>query len=255
MSRYRKIEARIWNDAKFAALSDRGKLVFLFLLTHPNLTMLGAMRATIPGLAAELGMDAKAFRQAFGEAFAKGMVKHDEAAAFMWLPNFLRYNKPESPNVVKAWPHALELVPECALKHELNQQLKAFAEGMTEGFSKAFTEAFAKTMPNQEQEQEQKQTCVAGAPRAFTRPTLEEVRAYCQERHNLVDPEAWLNHYTANGWRVGRNPMKDWRAAVRTWETSGKTNSKSSNSVAVPNHYVPASKKAREQRNPVEVMQ
>jgi hypothetical protein len=228
VARYRKIEARIWNDAKFAALSERGKLVFLFLLTHPNLTMLGAMRATIPGLAAELGIEPKAFRQAFGEAFAKGMVKHDEAAAFVWLPNFLRYNKPESPNVVKAWPDALELIPECALKHELNQQLKAFAEGMTEGFTKAFAEAFPKTMPNQEQEQEQKQeqkkTYGASAPHVFKRPALEEVSEYCKERGNSVDPRAWFNHYEANGWKVGRNAMKDWKAAVRTWETNGNSN-------------------------------
>ena len=55
----------------------------------------------------------------------------------------------------------------------------------------------------------------------FTPPTLEDVRAYCQERKNNVDPERWLDHYTSNGWKVGRNPMKDWKAAVRTWERSG----------------------------------
>lgn len=55
----------------------------------------------------------------------------------------------------------------------------------------------------------------------FTPPTLEEVREYCQERKNSVDPERWLDHYTSNGWKVGRNPMKDWKAAVRTWERSG----------------------------------
>ena len=49
-------------------------------------------------------------------------------------------------------------------------------------------------------------------------PTLEEVTAYCQERNNNVDPERWFNYYTSNGWKVGRNPMKDWKAAVRTWE-------------------------------------
>ena len=54
----------------------------------------------------------------------------------------------------------------------------------------------------------------------FTPPTLEDVRAYCQERKNNVDPERWLDHYTSNGWKVGRNPMKDWKAAVRTWERS-----------------------------------
>lgn len=52
----------------------------------------------------------------------------------------------------------------------------------------------------------------------FTPPTLEDVTAYCRERGNSVDPKRWIDHYTSNGWKVGKNPMKDWRAAVRTWE-------------------------------------
>jgi|GEM_PF-3914123 len=54
----------------------------------------------------------------------------------------------------------------------------------------------------------------------FTRPTLDEVRAYCQERGNGVDPEKWMNHYEAKGWKIGSAPMRDWKAAVRTWEKS-----------------------------------
>ena len=58
-------------------------------------------------------------------------------------------------------------------------------------------------------------------------PTLEDVKAYCQERGNRVDPERFIDYYTANGWKVGKNPMKDWKAAVRTWERSeSKMNSK-----------------------------
>jgi hypothetical protein len=49
-------------------------------------------------------------------------------------------------------------------------------------------------------------------------PTLDEVKAYCNERNNRVDPERFIDYYTANGWKVGKNPMKDWKAAVRTWE-------------------------------------
>ena len=58
---------------------------------------------------------------------------------------------------------------------------------------------------------------VAKAP-TFKKPTLEEVKAYCQERNNVVDAEKWIDHYTANGWKVGKNPMRDWKATVRTWE-------------------------------------
>ena len=67
MAIYRKIDTRIWNDAKFNALSPNGKLAFLFILTNPNMTALGAMRATIEGLSAELRIPAEAFREVFGE--------------------------------------------------------------------------------------------------------------------------------------------------------------------------------------------
>ena len=52
----------------------------------------------------------------------------------------------------------------------------------------------------------------------FTPPTLDEVKEYCRERGNGVDAEKFCAYYGANGWRVGKNPMKDWKAAVRSWE-------------------------------------
>lgn len=55
---------------------------------------------------------------------------------------------------------------------------------------------------------------------AFKRPTVEEVEAYCVERGGKVDAQKWFDHYTANGWKVGQNAMKDWKAAVRKWERS-----------------------------------
>lgn len=55
----------------------------------------------------------------------------------------------------------------------------------------------------------------------FAKPTLEDVQAYCLERGKGVDAQKWYDYYSANGWKVGKNPMKDWKAAVRTWERSG----------------------------------
>ena len=52
----------------------------------------------------------------------------------------------------------------------------------------------------------------------FCRPDVQQVAAYCRERGNQVDAQRFVDYYTANGWRVGKNPMKDWKAAVRTWE-------------------------------------
>lgn len=52
----------------------------------------------------------------------------------------------------------------------------------------------------------------------FVPPTAEEVRAYCQERGNGIDPILFVDFYEARGWSAGRGKMKDWKAAVRTWE-------------------------------------
>ena len=57
----------------------------------------------------------------------------------------------------------------------------------------------------------------------FTPPTVEEIKAYCTERKNKVDPEQFYDFYTSKGWLVGKTKMKDWEASVRTWERSTNT--------------------------------
>lgn len=56
----------------------------------------------------------------------------------------------------------------------------------------------------------------------FQKPSLDDIRAYCISRGNNVDPEQFLNFYESKGWMVGKTPMRDWRAAVRTWEKREK---------------------------------
>lgn len=52
----------------------------------------------------------------------------------------------------------------------------------------------------------------------FAPPTIEEVKSYCEERKNKVDAEKFMAFYTSNGWKVGKNPMKNWKAAIISWE-------------------------------------
>lgn len=64
-------------------------------------------------------------------------------------------------------------------------------------------------------------------PTRFTPPSVDEVRAYCQERKNQVDPERFVAFYESKGWMIGKNKMKDWKAAILTWER-GDGNGKAS---------------------------
>ena len=75
-------------------------------------------------------------------------------------------------------------------------------------------------------------------PRAsrFTPPSVEEVRVYCQERQNGVDAQRFVDFYTANGWSQGRGkPIKDWKAAVRTWE--GREDKPAQRDISSPDSY------------------
>ena len=67
---------------------------------------------------------------------------------------------------------------------------------------------------------------IGGKAKRFIPPTIQEVQSYCLTRNNQVDPERFIDHYTSNGWHVGKNKMKDWKASVRTWE-KGNTNATS----------------------------
>ena len=67
----------------------------------------------------------------------------------------------------------------------------------------------------------------AETPKRFTPPAPEDVRAYCKEKGYNIDPEQFCDFYASKGWKVGNQPMKDWRAAVRTWVKRHKAESSS----------------------------
>jgi len=264
MARYRKIDPRIWCDAKFRSMSPAGQYVFLYLLTHPALTMIGAMRATVEGLAAELGWPLilpqskglpkglpkglgegfpKGFAEAFGEGIERGMVWHSPEAAFLALPAFIKYNPPDNPNVVRGWRAIVDLLPECELRNQYFQRIRAHIEtlpkGFAEGLPKGFGEGFQEPLPQPyakpgagtgagtgymsqsiyespnvggviEGVKGESSRAVAQLPIVqpkiplkMARPIIEDVEAYCTEAGISVDASAFVYHYEANGWKVG----------------------------------------------------
>lgn len=133
MAKYRKIDPRIWNDAKFSSLSHEAQRLFLYILTHPSMTSLGAFRATPEGLMTEIGIPCEQCyeqcsvhcKNTFDELVVQGMVKYDAHSRTVFAPNFLKYNAPENANVVIGWESALDEIPEGPLKLEALEKAKA----------------------------------------------------------------------------------------------------------------------------------
>lgn len=67
------------------------------------------------------------------------------------------------------------------------------------------------------------QTTTTTEKNRFVKPSVEEIRAYCEERKNGIDAEYFYDYYESKGWMIGKNKMKDWKASVRTWERNQKS--------------------------------
>src|SRR5690242_2146464 len=120
LDRYRKIEVRMWMDERFRKLSRLqpcAQGLWLYLLTGPHTDIIpGLFRAGRAGLAEGLAWPLEQFDLAFEELLRLRMVQADWSAHVVWLPNAVKCNLPQSPNVVIAWGRAWRLIPECALK-------------------------------------------------------------------------------------------------------------------------------------------
>ena len=101
-------------------------------------------------------------------------------------------------------------------KREKQKQIACNAECKTNSKTNSKTNV---SVPEEEGEEERDiKKNIKKKVAKFQPPSVAEVEVYCKERGNNVDAQRFVDYYTANGWMVGKNPMKDWKAAVRTWE-------------------------------------
>lgn len=111
---------------------------------------------------------------------------------------------------------------------ELESNIQESNIGVVGGKEKGVSDAFVAEL--------EKQELAKVKSKRFVPPTIEQVKEYCTERKNSVDAERFVSYYDSNGWKVGKNPMKDWKAAVRTWERSGFNTSQKAKSISSPDY-------------------
>jgi hypothetical protein len=171
VGRYRKVYTCLWGDAKFLSLSrpqPNGQSLWVYLLTGDATTNIpGLIPIGEGGLADALQWTVKGVRKAWAEIAAKEMASADWEKRLIFIHRAIYYNEPESPNVVRSWKNTWKDLPECKLKIQAYEQLKAYCDGLSEGFREAFNESCPKPFvkasvkasrrPSQNQEQDQEQ--------------------------------------------------------------------------------------------------
>ncbi len=148
MSRYRKIETKMWGDTKFRSFPQNTQYLWIYLLTNPETTSLpGLYSCGKMAMVESLGWTMKSFLESFEDLSRNDMAKADWDARLIWIPKAIIYNRPQNPNVVKSWSAHWNDLPECPLKVDAYQALKIKMESLGESYLKSFLESFGESIP------------------------------------------------------------------------------------------------------------
>ena len=118
MARYRKIDVKIWNDAKFNSLPIESKLIFMYLLTAAQTLPIGAVPITEDTVQKNIGLDPIPYGIGYSILSRVGIITYDERGLF-FIKNWFKYNPPENPKVVISWSQYFDVLPECPLLPEI----------------------------------------------------------------------------------------------------------------------------------------
>ena len=120
-----------------------------------------------------------------------------------------------------AWTICKDLIDQQQHRREVNAANRAGkkAEPATNEENSA-AEPQPEEKPAQEIQQEKPKR------KNFVKPTVEEIEAFCKEKNYTVNAQQFFNYYESNGWKIGRNAMKSWQAAVQNWNIRDKANNK-----------------------------
>lgn len=150
MSLYSKIDRTLLLDDQFLALSDDAQLLYLKLLIHPQMTLLGALPIGLGSLSDTLRWKKRKVGTHIDTLCKKNFIKFDQKAHLIFITNHFLCNKPQSINVIKGWDFALNLLPNCTLKAEIVELARDSVFSLSLAFQDALPLAFRKTndMPN-----------------------------------------------------------------------------------------------------------
>jgi len=204
----RLTDSKKWDDDWFLGLSANYKLLWLYMLDKCDHAGFFKPNLKLAGFCLDSALDRDDILKTFGNRI--------EAVNDKWfIPKYIKfqygYIKPEN-NMYKP---VYKLLQESG-KGDISSFV-APSKGVRreKGKGKGNKKGIGIGLDNK-----------VGNSRVFVVPTVKEVATYCIERKNSINAQKFVDHYTSNGWMVGKNKMKDWKASVRTWEQREDYNDK-----------------------------
>lgn len=221
------IDVSFWNDSKVIEIfSPEDKLFMLYILTNPHSKLLGIYKISKKVMSFELGYSIDTINVLL-ERFEKdyNIIKYSKETDEIAIKNYLKYG------IVRGG----KPIEDCLIKDLKDVKNKELIKYVFDNIRKYkdINETVIKVINEYVNEYvyvyevSYPDTCTDtydDTSKRFKKPTINEIQNYCNERNNHVDAERFYNFYESKGWMVGKNKMKDWKAAVRTWEQGNKVN-------------------------------
>lgn len=216
MATYRTVHISFWTDPKVDDdFTPEDKYFYLYLLTNPHTNICGCYEISMKQMVRETGYNEDTVKRLLNRMeYVHNVIQYDKNTKEVLVPKWGKYNWCNSPKTKEGAVKSVENI-------KSNRFRKFVSDTLCIGYEYPMDTSVTVTVTD----------TVSDTVSANKRPTLEEVKAYCKERKNKVDPERWFDYYTSNGWKVGKNPMKDWKAAVRTWERQTVDRSRKNNTL------------------------
>lgn len=220
MAVYRQVYMKFWTDDSKVVddFTPEDKYFFLYLMTNPHTTLTGCYEISFKVMARETGYNEETVKRLMDRMErTHKVICYDQNTKEVLIVNWHKYNWTTSEKLLQSVRNQLPYIR--------SERFREYVEGLIDGDTVSIPYPYGMdtsiTVPvtvtdtvsisNKESK-----------TKKFVPPTLEEIKAYCDERKNGVDPERFFNYYTSNGWMVGRNHMKDFKAAIRNWEKKDK---------------------------------
>ena len=200
------------------------QIVALYLMTSPHSTMTGVFHCPVMYIAHETGLGMEGASEGLQRTIEGGFCEYEEASEVVFVVKMAAFQIGDrlSPgdNRVKGLIKDVQKMPS---DHMRSRFLEVYGEAYClEKPPKKATPSKGASKPLRSQEQEQE----GRASGRFAPPSLGQIDVFIRENgYDLVDAESFHSHYSAVGWRVGKNPMKDWKAAVRGWNSRERNKS------------------------------
>lgn len=237
MAFYRNISINFWTDSKIDDdFTPEDKYFYLYLLTNPHTNICGCYEISMKQMERETGYNEDTIKRLINrmERIHK-VIRYDSITKEVLIINWSKYNWSASAKVEKAIAKVADRIKSVKFKNFLlsliNNNISntdiQYTVTETETETAVDTATATGFMHSVSIPYAYDTDTVSNAPtkkKRFEKPTLEQVQAYCRERKNNVNAERFVDYYESNGWKVGKNAMKDWKAAVRTWERNGYSN-------------------------------